>query len=171
MSNNVLLPLSEMLEKVGATKSNLLYLFKQNENLARQFLVVKTVTFSNGKTGKRYYVRYSFIKYYFDNIDRTCTEEDIRLYEEAYYAYVEQEEKKLADTGKSIATEQELWKDMEIIDANLSKKSLKYMREKTGKKTTSYDRREIADIVYRHIFCKKRYFDIVMETLREELAQ
>jgi len=170
MSNDILLPFKEILKETGLAKSSLAFIFQENRELAKKYLVVKTITFSTGRKAKRYYVRFGFIQYYKENIDQDCTEEEIEEYKDIYYEYVKKEEERIAQKGKSIATEDSLWKDMEIIDANLSKKCLAKFREKIGE-PGSYDRRKIARLVYDHIFDKKKYYDIALETLKEEVAK
>lgn len=165
-------PISVVAEELEVERETLYYYFTTNKEDAKKYLKVRYSDTGSGGKKKRYYVRTDFAAHYLAASGRSCSTEDIAQYEELYREYIIKEEAKIEEQGKSQATEDALWKDMELVDPKLSRACLKELKRQTGKKKiTSNERGKIADIVYRQMYSKRQYLLVCIDTLRAELAK
>lgn len=166
------LPISAVAEYFDVKRDTFYYFFNNNRDDAKTYLKVQYGgKDANGNPRKRYYVRSDFIPYYENKTDKDCTQEDITHYEKLYYQYIIKEEEEIRASGKSIATNEELWKDMELADAKLSRSCLRELRVRRERKPTAHERAKIADIVYRHIYGKRFFLVVCTDAVEGELAK
>lgn len=169
---HIYLPISAVAEYFGVKRDTFYYFFNNNKDDARTYLKVQHGEMdARGRARTRYYVRSDFISYYENKTDKDCTPEDITHYEKLYYQYIIKEEEEIRASGKSIATNEELWKDMKLADAKLSRSCLRELKAKRGRKPTSHERAKIADIVYRHIYGKRFFLIVCIDAVQGELEK
>jgi len=182
MTKEKIYPFSKAGEILDINKSKIYYFFlnKASDEEKKRFLVVRKTKRTNGKMIKRYYVKESFIPFYLETEKRgeemfhQLKQEFIEKYtlfieeleESEHMAQVDAEENSVKDN----LIVEDIFFRTKVFESRLSKLTLKKLKEKEGRELTSYDRRIVGCMVYRHIFLalkKQVYLESILSAFED----
>jgi len=147
------LPIPKVALFMGITPEALTYRVKNNANNIQEY-VIKIIFLKTEKF--RFFIKHTFLTESLDKDKTKLTQEEKEIIEKYYYILLEKVEKTLEVEDKSIATKQQLWGDMPLVDMILCGKIFRFYKDK-GTTLTPYLKKEVRRSI--------RYLDFINATV------